>query len=83
MKYIFDLSIIIPTINNPFKLKKLLRLIDNQNIFLKKKIEIIIIYQGNLQFNNIQKHKNINKIKILTQKKKIFIKCQKFRYESI
>lgn len=70
MKYIFDLSIIIPTINNPFNLKKLLRLIDNQNIFLQKKIEVIIIYQGNLQFNNKLKLKNINKIRILNQKKK-------------
>ena len=70
MEYIFDLSIIIPTINNPLKLKKLLGIIDNQNTFLRKKIEIIIVYQGNLKFINKFKFKNIHKIKILTQNKK-------------
>ena len=41
----YDLSIVIPTINNPLKLIPLISSIDNQNRYLRKKIEVIIVFQ--------------------------------------
>ena len=66
----FDLSIIIPTIKNPEKLRKLLFMIDRQNFLIKKNIEVIIILQK-LSFNcHNFKFKNIKKISLIKQIKK-------------
>ena len=70
MKYNFDISIIIPTIENPIKLKKLLELIDNQNYLLKKKIELIIVHQCKSRKKLKLKFKNITNIHVINEKKK-------------
>ena len=73
MKYNFDISIIIPTINNPIKLKKLLELIDNQNHLLKKKIELIIVYQSKSRKKLKLKFKNISNINVINEKKNLYL----------
>lgn len=70
MKYTFDLSIVIPTINCPNKLNKLLRLINKQNLVIKKKIELIIIYQTHSKFEKKFNFEHISKINVLMRGKK-------------
>jgi len=74
MKYNFDISIIIPTIDNPIKLKKLLELIDNQNYLLKKRIELIIVHQCKSRKKLKLKFKNITNIHVKNEKKKTLTK---------
>ena len=45
LKKKYDLSIVIPTINDPIKLLSLIRSIDYQNSLIRKKIELIIVVQ--------------------------------------
>lgn len=71
LKKKYDLSIVIPTINDPIKLLSLIRSIDYQNSLIRKKIELIIVVQKrSVSYNFFNNYKNIHKIIIVNQSKK-------------
>lgn len=76
MKNKFDLTIIIPTINSPVKIQKLLNQLDNQNFLLKKTIEILIILQGNISYKKEIIFQNLKNISIINITKKSLSKAK-------